>query len=76
MKLRGFSKDDVLEKLGLQTRTSTGEWLLGALGFFGLGLLVGAATALLLAPKSGRELRNDLSAKARSLRSQTTEQAH
>ncbi len=76
MKIGGISKDDILEKLGLQTKTSTGEWLLGALGFFGIGLVVGAATALLLAPKSGRELRGDISAKARSLRGQSAEQPH
>jgi hypothetical protein len=76
MKIPGISKDDILEKLGLQARTSTGEWLLGAFGFFGIGLVVGAATALLLAPKSGRELRSDITAKARSLRGQTAEQPH
>ena len=32
----------------------------GTLGTFGVGLLVGAGIALLLAPKPGRQLREDL----------------
>jgi hypothetical protein len=34
---------------------------------FGVGLLIGAGTALLLTPKSGRELRNVLSQQANQL---------
>jgi gas vesicle protein len=63
--LRDMDKDDFLGLLGLQTKRSfTGE-LLGTLGTFGIGLLVGAGVALLLAPKPGRDLRNDLRAKIR-----------
>ena len=36
------------------------RWLSGALGTFGIGMLVGAGIALMLAPKPGRELRGDL----------------
>jgi gas vesicle protein len=39
--------------------------LLGTLGTFGIGLLVGAGVALLLAPKPGRDLRHDIRAKIR-----------
>lgn len=63
--LRNLDKDDVLELLGLQTRQSTGAWLAGSLGTFGVGLLVGAGIALMLAPKPGRELREDLSSRLR-----------
>jgi gas vesicle protein len=58
--LRNYDKDDILEMMGLQTKTSTGAWLAGTLGTFGVGLLVGAGLGLLLAPKPGRELREDL----------------
>ena len=58
--LRNFDKDDILEMMGLQTKSSTGAWLAGTLGTFGIGLLVGAGIALLLAPKPGRELREDI----------------
>jgi gas vesicle protein len=58
--LRNLDKDDILEMLGLETRQSTGAWLAGSLGTFGVGLLVGAGIALMLAPKPGRELREDL----------------
>jgi gas vesicle protein len=58
--LRKLDKDDVLEMMGLQTKTSAGAWLAGTLGTFGIGLLVGAGIGMLLAPKAGRELRDDL----------------
>ncbi len=58
--LRKLNKNDVLEVLGLETKQSTGAWLAGSLGTFGVGLLVGAGIALMLAPKPGRELREDL----------------
>jgi hypothetical protein len=58
--LRNLNKDDLLELLGLETKQSTGAWLAGSLGTFGVGLLVGAGIALILAPKPGRELREDL----------------
>jgi gas vesicle protein len=61
--LRDMDKDDFLGLLGLQSKRSfTGE-LLGSLGTFGIGLLVGAGVALMLAPKPGRELRQDIRAK-------------
>jgi gas vesicle protein len=63
--LKDMDKDDFLGLIGLQSKRSfTGE-LLGTLGTFGIGLLVGAGVALLLAPKPGRDLRQDLRAKIR-----------
>jgi gas vesicle protein len=58
--LRNLDKDEILGMLGLETKTSTGAWLAGSLGTFGVGLLVGAGIALMLAPKPGRELREDI----------------
>jgi gas vesicle protein len=58
--LRSLDKDDILEMLGLETRRSTAGWIAGTLGTFGVGLLVGAGIALMLAPKPGRELREDI----------------
>ena len=55
-----LDRDELLSKLGLEVKPTTGQALLSALAPFGLGLLVGAGVALLLAPKSGRELRQDL----------------
>jgi hypothetical protein len=65
--LRNLDKDDVLEMMGLQSKTSTGAYLASALGTFGVGLLVGAGLGLLLAPKAGRELRDDLRDKFRRI---------
>ena len=58
--LRHLDKDEILGLLGLETKTSTGAAVAGTLGTFGIGLLVGAGIALLLAPKPGRQLREDL----------------
>ena len=58
--VRNMDKDDLLGLLGLETKSSTSAWLAGALGTFGLGLLVGAGIGLMLAPKPGRELREDI----------------
>ncbi|HTB61141.1 MAG TPA: YtxH domain-containing protein [Polyangia bacterium] len=71
--LRDFSKDDVLAALGLTSKPSTSDRLLGALSIFGVGLLVGAGAALLLAPKSGESLRADLGERLRNLRPEETE---
>ena len=71
--LRDFSKDDVLSALGLTSKPSTSDRLLGALSIFGVGLLVGAGAALLLAPKSGEALRADLGERLRNRRSEEPE---
>jgi hypothetical protein len=58
--LKKMDKDDVLELLGLETRKGPADWLLPALGAFSVGMLVGAGLGLLMAPKPGAELRDDL----------------
>lgn len=58
--LRDLDKDELLELIGLETRRTTLERMLPAVGLFGLGMLVGAAVGMLLAPKSGAQLRDDL----------------
>ena len=59
--IRNLSKDDLLAVLGLQTRSSTVSDVFGSIGLIGLGMFIGASAALMMAPKSGRELREDLS---------------
>jgi hypothetical protein len=68
-----LSKDDVLAALGLSARRSTAERWLGAAGIFGVGLLIGAGVALLLAPKSGQGLREDLGERLRRARDSEAE---
>ena len=64
--VKNMDKDDLLALLGLETKQSGTGQLLATLGTFGVGVLVGAGVALLLAPKTGRELRQDISAKMRA----------
>jgi hypothetical protein len=61
--IRNMDKNDFLGLFGLETRHSLTHRLLGTLGTFGVGLLVGAGVALLLAPKAGSDVRRDLRAR-------------
>ncbi len=56
------SRDDVLRALGsgIGTRRRSSDVLPG-LALFGAGILVGAGLALLFAPQSGQELREEVS---------------
>ncbi len=58
--------DTLLHSLGLRRMNEThlSDTVLPALAIFGAGVLVGAGIALMTAPKSGRELRDDLSRRA------------
>lgn len=66
-----FNKKDILSALGLEQESSF--WT-AALAGFGVGCLVGAAVAIMVAPKSGRELRSDLMEKGRDLISRGKEE--
>lgn len=58
--LQKLDKDDLLGALGLQSRRGPADVLLPAVGAFTVGLLVGAGLGLLLAPKPGPQLRDEL----------------
>jgi hypothetical protein len=58
--IRKLDKDEILELLGLQRRPSSGTRVAETLGTLGIGLLLGAGITLLLAPRSGRELRGQI----------------
>jgi hypothetical protein len=61
--LKNLNKDELLGLLGLETKSSVASEVASTLGTFAIGLLVGAGVALLLAPKEGRALRQDLRTK-------------
>ena len=58
--LKNLDKNQLLNLIGLETRRESTEWVVPTLGAFTAGLLLGAGVALLLAPKTGTELREDL----------------
>ncbi len=63
-----LSTNDILQQFGLQTRKTAKDYMVPALGFLGAGAAVGAGLSLLLAPKSGKELRGDIKDKAVDLK--------
>jgi hypothetical protein len=67
-----FNKRDILSALGLETETNF--WTV-ALAGFGVGCLVGAAVAIMVTPKSGRELREGIRERGRDLMGRGKEMA-
>ncbi len=63
--LQDLDKDDVLEAMGLEERSSAWATAFGTIGIFALGCLVGAGIGLAFAPKSGEEFRNELGERMR-----------
>jgi hypothetical protein len=61
-----FSKDDILSALGIEERGFS-SWYAPALIGFGVGALAGTIVALLVAPRAGSELRDDLLARGRRI---------
>jgi gas vesicle protein len=59
--IKALGKDDLLNMLGLETKRSNADYVMPALAVFGVGALVGVGLGLLLAPRPGRELREDIS---------------
>lgn len=66
--IKNLNKDAVLSALGLISKPSTTHRIFGTLGLFGVGLLAGAGIALLVAPKAGLELREDLGQRFKKIR--------
>jgi len=64
---RSLSSDDILGALGLARKHSAFDDAIPTGLAFVAGLAAGAGIALLLAPKSGREIRQDLSNRASEL---------
>lgn len=59
-KIKSLDKDDFLNMLGLETKRNNVDFLVPALTLFGVGVLVGTGIGLLVAPRPGRELREDI----------------
>jgi len=54
------SKEGIASAIGLEARASTTGEMLTAFGIFGTGMILGAGLGLLLAPKAGNEIRQDI----------------
>lgn len=58
--MKNLGKDDFLNMLGLETRRNAVDYMVPALALFGVGVVVGTGIGLLVAPRPGRELRQDI----------------
>jgi len=67
-------RDQIANALGLTTTSRTAETT-GAIGLFAIGVLVGAGLALIFAPKSGSELREELGERVSDLRESFSQQS-
>jgi len=65
--LQNLSGDDILAAIGLERRRTVSDALVPSLALFTAGALVGAAAAVLLTPKTGQQLRRELTDGARDL---------
>lgn len=68
------SAEALLHAIGLQ-RARNGNDLLGGVAVFGAGMLVGAGLALLFAPSSGAEVREQLGSRLDDIRERTAQAA-
>jgi hypothetical protein len=68
--VRDVGSDDILAALGLERRRNVLDYVLPAVSYFAVGLAVGAGVTLLVAPKTGRQMRRELSEKVRNAGSQ------
>jgi YtxH-like protein len=59
-----MSSDDILARLGLESRRSASSSLMLPLAMLGVGILTGAGLGLLFAPRAGRETREQLGSRA------------
>jgi YtxH-like protein len=64
--LASLDKDDLLGTLGLEKKDSLAATLAGTLGTLSIGVLIGVGIGLMLAPKAGRGLREDIHERLRS----------
>lgn len=64
--IKNLDKDQILEMLGLEGERSTTSSILWSIGLIAIGAVAGAGIALLLAPQTGRELRENVSRKLKN----------
>ena len=62
--MRMVTKKDILEALGMETED---RFMTGMLIGIGVGALVGGITSLLLAPRSGTDLRGEIGGRVRDM---------
>lgn len=55
-----LDRERMLEMVGLERRRSGAERFLPVFALFGVGILVGVGVGMIVAPRPGRELREDI----------------
>lgn len=55
-----LDRERMLEMIGLERRRNAAQRVLPIVALFGVGLVVGVGVGMMVAPRTGRELREDL----------------
>ena len=74
-KVTGYDVDDVLDLVGLRRRRALMGSVLPAMGLLAMGVAIGATAGLLLAPSSGRRLRQDVGDRLDQIREKVKSEA-
>ena len=69
------SKEDIASAVGLEAQSSVTGDMLTAFALFGTGMILGAGLALLLAPKTGHQMRHEIAEKVSEIGGHLREQA-
>lgn len=64
---KAINKDDILSALGLQTKRSMGAQILPVSSALAIGAAVGVCVGLLVAPRTGKEMRRQIKEKLPSM---------
>lgn len=69
----GQGREAMLDRMGLEPKRHSSDFILPAISIFSAGIVVGAALGVLFAPKRGQEVRGDIRHKLDDLRSRGNE---
>ncbi len=64
--IKNLDKEQILELLGLESERSTTSSVIWSVALIAMGAVAGATIALMLAPQSGRELRENVGRKLKT----------
>jgi hypothetical protein len=68
--VRHVDSDDILDRIGLERKSSTMEKVLTTFGIFGAGMVIGAGVGLLVSPVAPEDVRKKIAEGAKSVKNE------